>query len=73
VKRVTIVLEPVAGDHRPFPARLKILLKRLLRAHGLRCVAIATGDSTKQNEAAVPAKELDRPATKEDRNVSKCR
>jgi hypothetical protein len=61
-----ITLEPAAGDNRPFPVRLRRILKSLLRSHGCRCVAITTGYSSKQNGAAVPAKEADRPVRKVD-------
>ena len=70
MQRITLILETATGDDRPFPVRLRRFLKSLLRTHGIRCVGISADAPIKQNGAAVPAKELDRPAVKEDHNVN---
>ncbi len=68
MERITIVLEPLAGDDRPFPARLRLLLKRLLRTHGMRCVSYSAGRSLIKPGAALRDQVQGSPVNNEGQN-----
>lgn len=68
MERITIVLEPLAGDDRPFPARLRLLLKRLLRTHGMRCVSYSAGRSPTKTGAALRDQVQGSPVNNGDQN-----
>gem|GEM_PF-5501341 len=43
--RITLVLTPTPDDSRPWQIRLRLALKHLLRAQGLRCVDYRLSDA----------------------------
>ncbi len=66
--RITLVLTPTPDDSRPWQIRLRLALKRLLRAQGLRCVDYrlsdadgSQADSSKTTRAADPGRDSARP------------